>query len=75
MLDWIPLVTGNWDFALSATSTAAHDVLLPGAGVPDGERYGRHGFHRFLFQWSFCAAATTILSGACMCWEVLRGFA
>ena len=39
---------GNWDFALSAT----------GSGGPP------NNWQLFLWDWVFCAASTTILSGA-----------
>ncbi|GLI64229.1 hypothetical protein VaNZ11_007427 [Volvox africanus] len=46
---------GNWNFALSYTTKASHE---------DSDDFATFGWHNFFFQWSFCAAATTILSGA-----------
>ena len=44
---------GNWDFALKQTAKTAPVYQSPWA--------------YFFFQWSFCAATTTIVSGAaCM---------
>ncbi|GIL45375.1 hypothetical protein Vafri_2625 [Volvox africanus] len=47
---------GNWNFALSYTTKVSHD--------DDSDGFSKFGWHNFFFQWSFCAAATTILSGA-----------
>ncbi|EFJ40314.1 hypothetical protein VOLCADRAFT_69712 [Volvox carteri f. nagariensis] len=46
---------GNWNFALSYTTQISPD---------GGSDFSSSGWHNFFFQWSFCAATTTILSGA-----------
>ncbi|KAG2483868.1 hypothetical protein HYH03_017265 [Edaphochlamys debaryana] len=46
---------GNWNFALSYTTEQSF--------AADGNFAGA-GWQQFFFQWSFCAAATTIVSGA-----------
>ncbi|KAG2455060.1 hypothetical protein HYH02_000885 [Chlamydomonas schloesseri] len=45
---------GNWNFALSYTTETSMS----------GTEFTTFGWHQFFFQWSFCAATTTIVSGA-----------
>ncbi|PNW84804.1 hypothetical protein CHLRE_03g159254v5 [Chlamydomonas reinhardtii] len=45
---------GNWNFALSYTTQTSMS----------GTEFTTFGWHQFFFQWSFCAATTTIVSGA-----------
>ncbi|KXZ51498.1 hypothetical protein GPECTOR_12g461 [Gonium pectorale] len=45
---------GNWNFALSYTTQTSFS----------GEEFAAQGWHLFFFQWSFCAATTSIVSGA-----------
>ncbi|GLC39289.1 hypothetical protein PLESTB_001573800 [Pleodorina starrii] len=50
---------GNWNFALSYTTRVSAD---PEAAEFDS--FPTQGWHSWLFQWSLCAIATTIVSGA-----------
>lgn len=49
---------GNWDFALSYTTHKSYDLAAASTVTP------YNTWAMWLFQWSFAAAATTIVSGA-----------